>query len=636
MTTVRTLQRLLAGSGLAVFIAASPTNTMAAKPDTRVRAEIPAEFRWDFSSIYPSWDAWEAGLKTMESKMNEFAAMKGTLKNGPAAVLKAYRAFDEIGQLQYLVYRYPQLQRDVDTRDQSIAGRFQRVGAVFAKFDTATSWFTPEILTIPEATMRDWIAQTAELKPYAFNILDSYRKQAHVLDEKGERLLSLAGRFNQTPREGYQELSTSDIKFPTITLADGKSVTLTPGAYGALLEKNPNQADRAQAAAAHLATYGATANTYAAFYNAVLQRDWFLAQARNFPNTLDAALFDNAIPRAVVETLVDATRAGTAPLQRYARLRQRLLKLPSYHLYDGSVPIYRSDRTWPYETARELALASVAPLGDDYVAKYRKFVSGGRIDVYENDGKRSGAYSAGVYGVGPFQLLNYNDTLDSVFTFAHEGGHAMHTVLSYESQPFSTSDYTIFVAEVASTTNERFLLEHLLRKTTDPKERFLLLQHAVDAIVRTFYTQVMFADFELQAHKLAEEGQPVTTEVLDTIYAGLMKSYYGDALTIDDFYKWTWARIPHFYNTPYYVYQYATCFASSAQLFNAMTTGDSGSRKAATDRYLTLLRSGGNDHPMAQLQKAGVDLTQRATVQAVIDQMDTLVTRLEAEAAKIQ
>ena len=636
MTTALTLKRLLANIGLAACVAVAPITTMAVKPDTRIRAEIPAEFRWDFSAIYPSWDAWEAGLNTMASKMNEFAAMKGTLKSGPAAVLKAYRAFDEIGQLQYLVYRYAQLQRDVDTRDQSIAGRFQRVAAAFAKFDTTTSWFTPEILTIPEATMREWIAQTPDLKPYAFNILDNYRKQAHVLDEKGERLLSLAGRFNQTPREGYQELSTSDIKFPSITLADGKSVTLTPGAYGALLEKNPNQLDRAQAAAAHVGTYGATANTYAAFYNAVLQRDWFLAQARNFPNTLDAALFDNAIPRGVVETLVEATRAGTAPLKRYAKLRQRLLKLPSYHLYDGSVPIYRSDKTWPYEAARELALASVAPLGDDYVAKYRKFVSGGRIDVYENEGKRSGAYSAGVYGVGPFQLLNYNDTLGSVFTLAHEGGHAMHTVLSYESQPFATSDYTIFVAEVASTTNERFLLEHLLQKTSDPKERFLLLQHAVDAIVGTFYTQVLFADFELQAHKLAEEGQPVTTEVLNSIYSGLLKTYYGDALTVDDFYKWTWARIPHFYNTPYYVYQYATCFASSAQLFNSMTAGDAVSREAATKRYLTLLRSGGNDHPMNQLQKAGVDLTRRATIQAVIEQMDMLVTRMEDEAAKIQ
>jgi oligoendopeptidase F len=241
-----------------------------------------------------------------------------------------------------------------------------------------------------------------------------------------------------------------------------------------------------------------------------------------------------------------------------------------------------------------------------------------------------------VYGVGPYLLMNYNDTLDAAFTLAHEAGHAMHTVLSYESQPFVTAEYTIFVAEVASTTNERLLLEQLLKQTSDPKECFLLLEHAVDSIVGTFFTQVLFADFELRAHRLVEQGQPLTTEVLNNLYAGLLKEYWGDALTVDDFYKWTWARIPHFFNSPYYVYQYATCFASSAQLYNAMTTGSPESRRAATERYRTLLKSGGNDHPMAQLKQAGVDLTQRATMQAVIDQMDRLVTQMESEAAKIR
>jgi len=602
----------------------------------RERSEIPAEFRWDFSAIYPDWNAWEAGMRDMEAKADAFAALKGTLKNGPDAVLKAYRAFDDIGKLQYRLYRYPQLQRDVDTRDQAVAGRFQRVGALFAKFETATAWFTPELLQVPQATMRGWIEQAPALGPYRFPILEAYRREAHVLDEKGERLLSLASRFNDSPRETYAELSTSDIKFPTVTLADGRSVTLSPGNYFALLEGNRNQADRAKAAAAHVGTYATTAHTYAALYNGVLQRDWFIAQARNFPTTLDAALHSDAVPRQVVQTLVDATRAGTAPLQRYMRLRKKLLGLQTYHPYDGSLPIFKSDKTYPYATARELALASVAPLGAEYGERYRRFVGGGRIDVYENPGKRSGAYSAGVYGVGPYLLLNYNDTLDSVFTLAHEAGHAMHTVLSYENQPFSTSDYTIFVAEVASTTNERFLLEELLRRTSDAKERFLLLQHAADAIVGTFYTQVLFADFELRAHQRVERGEPITTEVLNKLYGETARSYYGDAVTFDPFYEVTWARISHFFNSPYYVYQYATCFASSARLFDAMTTGSPESRKAATERYLTLLKSGGNDNPMRQLQQAGVDLTQRATVQAVIDQLDSLVTRMEAEAQKLR
>jgi len=634
MTLAHEAKQNLAATLCALIACLAPAH--AAKPETRNRAEIPAEFRWDFSAIYPSWAAWEQAMQEMESRMDAFAKLKGTLAQGPAAVLKAYRDFDDIGKQQYLVYRYPQLQRDVDTRDQAMAGRFQRVGAVFAKFDTATSWFTPELLTVPQATMEKWIAETPALAPYRFTILDNYRQQAHVLDESGERLLSLASQFNRTPQAAYQELSTSDIKFPSVRLADGKDVLLSPGNYSALLENNPNQADRAKAAAAHVGAYGATANTYAALYNGIAQRNWFLAQARKFPSTLDAALDGNAVPRAVVQTLVDTTRAGTAPLQRYLRLKKKLLGLQEFHLYDNFVPVFRSDKTYPYEMAREAALVSMAPLGAEYAAKFRQFVSGGRIDVYENEGKKSGAYSAGVYGVGPYQLLNYNDTLDSMFTFAHEAGHAMHTVLSYENQPFVTSGYTIFVAEVASTTNERFLLEHLLGQTTDPKERFLLLQHSVQAIVNTFYTQVMFADFELQAHRLVEQGKPVTTEVLNTIYAGLLKTYYGDAVTPDDFYKFTWSRISHFFESPYYVYQYATCFASSAQLFDAMTRGSESQRKAATDRYLTLLKSGGNDHPMTQLKKAGVDLSQRATVQAVVDQMDLLVTRMEAEAAKLR
>lgn len=625
----------------ASLLAASTTMTTPAatedeRPETRVRTEIPTEYRWDFSAIYPGWPAWEADMQRMESLMTQFVALQGTLKNGPAALLKAYQAYDEIGKLQYRLYRYPQLQRDVDSKDQAVAGRFQRVTALFARFDATTAWFQPELLAVPEADVKAWLAATPALKPYAFGITDSFRKQAHVLDAKGERLLSLAGPTGQASINAYDELSTSDIKFPTLTTSDGKSVVLTPGNYRSLLENNPNQADRAKAAAAHVGTYGANANTYAAIYAGILQRDWFTAQARQFPTTLEAALNDNNVPRSVVDTLVETARAGTAPLQRYMKLRQKLMGLKENHLYDGSMPLFASTQKYPYARARALALESVAPLGDDYVQRYKKFVSGGRIDVYENDGKRSGAYSAGVYGVGPYQLLNYNDTLDAAFTFAHEGGHAMHTVLSYETQPFSTADYTIFVAEVASTTNERFLLDTLLKQTTDPKERFLLLQHAVDSIVGTFYTQVMFADFELQAHKLVEQGQPVTTEVLNKLYTDLLKTYHGDSLVVDDFYQWTWARIPHFFHTPYYVYQYATCFASSAQLFSAMTTGSAASKKAATGRYLTLLKSGGNDHPMEQLKKAGVDLTQRATVQAVIDQMDALVSQMEVEAAKIQ
>lgn len=612
------------------------TTQVNGKPETRVRAEIPSEYKWDFSTIFADWAAWESGMKEMQSKMDVYAALKGTLADGPEAILKAYRLDDEIGMLSYKVYCYASLQRDVDLRDQEIAGRFQEVRAMFAKFGTATAWFTPELLRIPEETMTQWIAETPALVPYRHAIMDIYRQQKHTLDEEGERLLSYASQLNQAPKAIFQELSTSDIKYPKVTLSDGKEVTLSPGTYQEVLNSNRNQADRALAAKTYYGAYLDTKNTYAATYNGVLQKDWFNAQARRYDSSLQAALDGNAIPTQVVETLVETVRAGTGPVQRYVKLRKRLLGLDNYHLYDGGIPIFEVKDNQPYDQARATVLDSVKPLGADYQQKMSKFLGGGWVDVYENEGKRSGAYNMGVYGVGPFLLMNYNDTTDAVFTLAHEAGHAMHTVLSNETQPFATASYTIFVAEVASTTNERFLLNALLEKTSDPKERFVLLQHAVDNIVGTFYTQVMFANFELEAHRRAEQGQPITAKVLDEIYGQLLIDYYGESVTPDDFYRSTWARIPHFYNSPYYVYQYATCFASSAQLFNAMTTGTEEDKATALSKYLTLLKSGGSDYPMTLLKTAGADLTKRETIQAVIDQMDSLVSQMEVEVAKIQ
>ena len=632
---MNTTFRSLVGAALSFTLLSNVFGADGAKPASQNRSDIAPEFRWDFSPIYANWDSWEAGMQDIDSRIDAFVKLKGTLKNGPDAVLKAYQAFDDIGKLQYKVYGYTALQRDIDTRKQDISGKFQRVMTLFAKLGTATSWFTPELLTVAQPTMEQWIAATPALAPYRFTILDNYRQQKHVLHEQGERLLSYAVRFNATPKATFQELSTSDIKFPLVTLSDGKEIKLSPGTYQSVLATNYKQADRAKAFDAYLKTYAATTNTYAAIYNGVLQHDWFSAQARNFPSTLDAALDGNAIPASVVTNLVDTVRQGTAPLQRYIKLRKKLLGLDSYHLYDGAIPIYKTDKVYTYADSREQVLASVAPLGADYVAKYQKFLAGKQIDVYESEGKRSGAYVSGIYGVGPYMLLNHNDTQDALFTLAHEGGHAMHTLLSQEAQPFVTASYTIFVAEVASTTNERFLLNRLLQATSDPKERFLLLQHAVDSIVGTFYTQVLFADYELQAHKLVEQGKPITSEVLNGIYLKLLQDYYGDAVTVDDLYKYTWSRIPHFFNSPYYVYQYATCFASSAKLFKDMTTGSDASRAAATERYLTLLKSGGNDHPMQQLQKAGVDLSKRETVQAMVDQMAELVAQMEVEAARI-
>jgi len=601
----------------------------------RDRSEIPARFKWNLKHIFDDWRAWQDAYDTLDRKISDYAALQGTLARGAGELLQAMRLSDEIGQLTYKVWYYASLMHDEDQRDNAINAKRQQVQILFAKAGQASAWFNPELLNIPLATLQTWMAANADLAVYRFALEDLYRQQEHVLDDKGEHLLSLSSRFASAPHDAYAALSTADVRHPTIALSTGATATLTYGQYRAILSTERNQRDRALAFHEYHKLYQANVNTYAALYNGVLQRDWFLAQSRGYASALEAALHGNNIPVAVVENLIASTKAGVEPLRRYHRLRRRVLGLDSYYTYDSTIPLVDFDRRYPYDDVLEWLPASVMPLGKPYQQQLRDVLSGDWIDVYENPGKRSGAYSAPVYGVHPYMLLNYNDTLDAVFTLAHEMGHSMHTLLSNAHQPFVYSAYTIFVAEVPSTLSEALFLEYMLARATDDRERIVLLQHAIDGIVSTFYTQVMFADFELQAHRLVEQGRPVTADALGDMYFGLLQTYHGDAVTLDDASRVTWARIPHFFSTPYYVYQYATCFASSAQLMQQLTTGPESGRAAAIERYLTLLSAGGSDHPMTLLQGAGVDLSRPATVRAVVDQLDGLVTKLEEAIAAI-
>lgn len=609
--------------------------TMGLKPLTRDRQAIETRYKWRLEDIYPGWDAWQADLGRVRERMDRFVALKGTLGQGPQAVLAAHVLSDDISMMAYKLYRFPQLMYDVDQRDNQIQARLQEVQHVFAEFGVRSAWFTPELLSIDEATMMGWVEATEGLHPYRFPIAETYRNQQHVLDERGEELLSFGSRFRQSPNEVYRALSTADVTYNTIALSDGTTTTISPGEYQRLLHTSRSQEDRRRAFEAMYGVFASNKNTYAALYNAICQRDWSQAQARNFGSTAEAALFGDAVPVEVLENLIATARKGAAPLQRYHRLRAKALDLGSYHLYDSFVPLVSFEKQYPYDSVTELIIESVAPLGTAYQSRMREAMGEGWIDVYENDGKRSGAYSAGVYGVHPYMLLNYADTLNDVFTLAHELGHTLHTVLSNEHQPFATSGYTIFVAEVASTTNEALLLDLMLARTEDPLERAYLLQHAISGITGTFYAQVLFADYELQAHRMAERGEPITGEALSKLYYGLLQAYYGDSVDLDQLYELTWARIPHFFNSPYYVYQYATCYASSARLVEKMLGPDPAERQATVERYLALLQSGGNDQPMLQLQRAGIDLSQNDTVEAVVEQLDRLVAQLEAELARL-
>jgi oligoendopeptidase F len=601
-----------------------------AAPPLRERDSIPERFKWNLTNIFSSWAHWQSAYDELDRKIDAFAALPGTLGQGSDRLLAALRLRDEIGQLEYKVWYFASLWYDQDQRDNQINARRQQVQILFAKAAQASAWFDPELLKIPLGEVQAWMAASPELAMYRFAVEDLYRQQEHVLDDKGEHLLSLSSRFSSSPNDAYAALSTADVKYPTVRLSTGAEATLTYGQYRAILATNRNQADRAAAFHEFHKIYDNTVNTYATLYDGVLQRDLFYSRARGYKSTLESALHGNNIPTAVVENLIRETKAGVEPLRRYHRLRKRALGVETYHSYDTAIPLVDFDRKYPYEDVLEWLPASVAALGADYQRRMRTVLNGQCIDVYENPGKRSGAYSAPVYGVQPYMLLNYNDTLDAVFTLAHEMGHSMHTVLSHAAQPFVYAGYTIFVAEVPSTLSEALFLEFMLERSTDERERIVLLQHAIDGIVSTFYTQVMFADFELQAHLLAEDGKPVTAEVLGDIYFGLLQAYHGDALDYDAQSRITWARIPHFYQSPYYVYQYATCFASSAQLMNQLTGGSPADRQAALRRYLTLLESGGSDHPMTLLQRAGVDLSRPEPIRAVVAQLDTLVSRLEA------
>jgi oligoendopeptidase F len=604
-----------------------------AAPPLRDRDAIPDRFKWNLTHIFSDSAAWKRAYDELDTKISAYAALQRTLAQAGdgARLLAAYKISDEIGQLSYKVWYYVALKYDEDQRDNEMNAKRQQVQILFAKFAQVSAWFSPELLNIPLPTVQEWMAKNPELAVYRFAIEDLYRQQEHVLDEKGERLLSLASRFSSAPYDAYAALSTADVKHPTLRLSNGAEVTLTYGQYRAILATNRHQRDRAAAFAEYHKLFEASVNTYASLYNGVLQRDWFHAQSRGYRTTLDAALHGNNIPTTVVENLIETTKAGTEPLRRYHRLRKRVLGLDTYHTYDTTIPLVDFEAKYPYDDVLEWLPASVAPLGAGYQRQLREALNSGWIDVYENPGKRSGAYSAPVYGVHPYMLLNHNDTLDAVFTLAHEAGHSMHTLLSHAHQPFVYSDYTIFIAEVPSTLSEALFLEYMLEQAKSERERIVLLQHAIDGIVGTFYTQVMFADYELQAHRLVEDGQPVTSERLSEIYFNLFQTYHGDAVDYDDQSRITWARIPHFFSTPYYVYQYATCFASSAQLMKQLTGAAGPEKAAAIDRYLTLLKSGGSDHPMTLLQSAGVDLSRPEPVRAVVEQLDVLVTRLEGE-----
>jgi len=597
------------------------------------RDNIGQEYKWNLSDIYENYSAWEKDFEKVSELKKELAGFKGQFGN-EGKLLEFFQKQEEMDKISYKLYRYPQLARDLNSSDKEAVEYLQKVQFLFAEISTELSWVNSELVDNRE-NIEKWI-EKKEFDDYRFGLKNLFRLQKHILEEKESKLLSYYSSFFSAPRSIYSEVTVTDVEWPQVTLSSGEKVDVTPANYSKILSTNRNQEDRKLMFQTFYTIYEKKKNTIAAIYNSILQKGIASKKAYNYDSFLLSHLESDNIPEEIYLNLVNTAKNNTKPLQRYLKLRKKILGLEKYYNFDGSINLIEFDKEYEYDEAKEIVLNSVAPLGKDYVEKMKKAISEGWLDVFEAKGKRTGAYSAGVYGVHPYMLLNYNKTLDSVFTLAHELGHTLHTLYSDENQPFSMADYTIFVAEVASTFNERLLLDYMLENTNDPKERIALLEQEIGNIVGTFYFQALLADYEYQAHKLAEAGEPITAEVLSKIMEDLFDKYYGDIIEKDDLIYIFWARVPHFFNSPFYVYQYATCFASSAILYEKMiNSSDESERKETLDNYIQLLSSGGNNFPMEQLKKAGVDLSKIETIEAVAKQFDLLLDKLEVEIGKL-
>ena len=610
------------------------------KEETKLlkRSEIDNKYKWNMTDFYPDWAEWDKELETLKSMMKEIPQYKGQIKDDSKKFVELIKLEEKMGRLLDKLYVYVYMLKDLDSKDEVSSVKLQEIQAIYTEYSVSAAWITPEILQIPKETMERWIDENPELKDNRFGLMEIYRLQGHVLDEGKEKLLSYYGQYMGAPHDIYAELSISDMKWNEVKLSDGYEGPVTNGVYSKVLATNRNQEDRKKAFEALYGAFDNNKNTYGAIYRALLQRDVASSKGRNYNSSLEKALEPKNVPTEVYTTLLKSAIDNNAPLQRYVNLRKKALGLKEYHYYDNSINIVEYDKTFDYDVAKEMVYNSVAPLGEDYSAKMNRAISEGWIDVFETENKRSGAYSIGIYDVHPYMLLNYQSTLDDVFTLAHELGHTLHTMLSNENQPYATHDYTIFVAEVASTFNERLLLDYMIKNSNDPIEKIALIEQALGNIVGTFYIQTLFANYEYQAHKLIEEGKAVTPDVLSGIMDNLFKEYFGDSITMDELQKIIWARIPHFFNSPYYVYQYATSFASSANLYDRITNTkySEEERTKAKEDYLTLLKSGGNDHPMNQLKKAGVDLEKVERFHALAVEFDRLLDILEEELNKLE
>ncbi len=588
------------------------------------RNEVPAEYQWDLTGIYRDAEGWEADYRAAGKLIEDLREYRGKLGQSGQTLLAAFKCQESLGLKLDRLFVYAKMKLDEDNRLNLFQGLRDRAQSLGVTAGEAMAFFQPEILSLKEERLEEMIAEAPDLEVYRRLLEDVFRFKPHTLSQKEEELLAMTGEIGDSPQNIFSLLNHADMTFPEITGEDGEPVRITHGNYISLLESQ-NRHVREAAFQGLYGTYGAFRNTIGAALSGSVKKDVFYAKARRYPSALGAALFDDNIPESLYDNLIAAVRENLGLFHRYLDLRKRVLGLDALHMYDLYTPLTKPVlENIGYEEAFEMVLAALKPMGEEYVSILRRAKEERWIDVMENTGKTSGAYSWGTYDTNPYVLLNHQNNLQSVFTIAHELGHSLHSYFTWQNQPYPYGYYKIFVAEVASTVNESLLTFDLLEKAEGKAMRIFLLNQYLEEFRGTVFRQTMFAEFEKIIHRRAEAMETLTADDFSEVYYGLNQEYFGDGVVLDEEIKLEWARIPHFYNG-FYVYKYATGFSAAAVLSRKIFQKEPG----AVESYLQFLSSGSSDYPNELLKKAGVDLTDPATLAGAFRSFDERLSELE-------
>lgn len=589
------------------------------------RDAIDSKYKWNLKDIYSSDTEWENKFSEVEEKSNGLIIFKDTLGESSENLLRCLKYDEEIGIMLDRLHLYAMLSNDLDLSIEKYQGMYDRLMILASKISASSAFIKPEILKIPEDKLYGFINDNKDLRIYKHLIDDLLRTKAHTLNAEEEKILANVSPALQVAASVFGLLTNADLKFPTILDENGIEIEITHGRYSSAMY-SLNREYRKRFYENYYVPYVEHKNTLGALFSGNIKADYFSAQTRKYSSSREAALDANNIPLSVYDNLVNSVSSNLEPLHRWANLKKNYLKLKTFHSYDAYVTLFPSvKRKYTYEDGIKLVLDSILPLGEEYVNDVKFAFDNRWIDIFETKAKRSGAYSSGsTFGVHPYVLLNWSNELNDVFTLTHEMGHNMHSFYTGKSQPYPYANYSIFVAEVASTVNEALLLDYLIENAQTKDEKLFLIEKHINNIVTTFYRQTLFAKFEQIVHEKNQNGEALIPELLSKLYGELHLQFWGNAMTLDKEEVYTWARVPHFYYN-FYVYQYATSFAASEAISNKIKIDG----KRAVDKYLSFLHSGSSDYPLKVLMNAGIDMTNSEPIIAVTKKMNNLLDKLE-------